>query len=94
MFVKEMRAMKYRNNDKIPLFWVVFHLTGTLFMVAGMGSIATLFGYGVYLAFRADILLGIVSLLVEPAPLLFAITKFFWDIDLPVKIMEYLGHLR
>lgn len=45
--------------------------------------------YGLVLAFKASIALGIIALIVEPSPLIFGAVMFFGDVNLPVKIIEY-----
>jgi len=46
--------------------------------------------YGLYLAFSASIILGILAFVVEPSPLVFGIAMFFFDKDLPQLIMNFL----
>lgn len=46
--------------------------------------------YGLYLAFSASIILGIVAFFVEPSPLVFGLVMFFFDKNLPLEIIEYL----
>lgn len=63
-----------------------------LFMVAlGIASLGLTI-YGAYLAFTASILLGIVALFVEPAPLVFGAAMLFWKVNLPVMIVAWLAH--
>ena len=54
-------------------FWVTFFATSL---------------YGLYLAFSASIILGIVILVIEPLPLLFGALMLFFNLDLASKIME------
>ena len=47
--------------------------------------------YGLYLAFSASILLGIVALIVEPSPLVIGLVMFFFHKNLAQVIMDYLN---
>lgn len=47
--------------------------------------------YGLYLAFSASIILGIIALIVEPSPLIFGIAMFFFSKNLPEVIMTFLN---
>lgn len=47
-------------------------------------------GLGLYLAFKASILLGIIVLLVEPAPSIIGVVYLFTGTDLAHRIMEWL----
>lgn len=60
--------------------------------VWALGIIGTL--VGLYLAFSASILLGIIVLIVEPAPLVIGLVYLFMGIDLAAKIMEALTKLQ
>ena len=44
--------------------------------------------YGLYLAFSASIILGIVILVIEPLPLIFGALMLLFDLNLATKIME------
>ncbi len=44
--------------------------------------------YGLYLAFSASIILGIVVLLVEPSPFLIGVLMFFFDYNLAQVIVD------
>ena len=54
-------------------------------------SILSLTFYGLYLAFSASIVLGIIALIVETSPLVFGIVMFFFDKNLPELIVNWLG---
>ena len=59
------------------------------YMAWGLG----IFGlsiYGVVLAFSASVVLGILSIFVQPAPLIFGAGKFLFGVNLPVMIMAWL----
>lgn len=45
--------------------------------------------YGLILAFSASIVLGILTLFVEPAPFIFGAVMFFAGTNLPQKIMNW-----
>jgi len=45
---------------------------------------------GLWLAFSASFLLGILVLIVEPAPLVLGTAYFFWGSDLAEKFMNWL----
>ena len=47
--------------------------------------------YGLYLAFTASIILGIIALIVEPSPLLIGLVMIAFDKNLPEIIMNYLN---
>ena len=47
--------------------------------------------YGLYLAFSASILLGIVTFLVEPSPFVFGIVMIAFQKNLPQMIIDYLN---
>ena len=66
------------------LFIVLFTIAFTL---AVLGFTV----YGLYLAFSASILLGILTLIVEPSPLVFGIAMAFWKINLPVMLMAWIN---
>lgn len=76
---------------------------GLIAMLAGMGIIGVLLIiaivifaismtlYGLWLAFSASILLGIVVLFVEPSPFIIGVVMFFWDKDLAQMLIEFLN---
>ena len=47
--------------------------------------------YGIYVAFSASIIVGIVSLIIEPSPLVIGGLMLFADYNLPEKLVEVLG---
>ena len=47
--------------------------------------------YGLYLAFSASILLGVVVLLVEPSPLIIGLVMLFFQKNLAQMIMDFLN---
>lgn len=49
--------------------------------------------YGLYLAFSASIILGILVLLIEPLPLIIGLAKLLTGIDIAQKIVEWFTNL-
>lgn len=47
--------------------------------------------YGIYLAFSASVLLGIVVFLVEPSPAVIGLVMLFFHKDLAQMIMDFLS---
>jgi hypothetical protein len=45
--------------------------------------------YGLYLAFSASVVLGVLALFIEPAPLVFGVLMFFGHINVAHRIVEY-----
>lgn len=70
-------------------------------LLAGMGALGIvcyflfgaigLFLYGIYLAFSASILLGVVVLFVEPSPFVIGAVMFFFHKDLAQALMDFLN---
>lgn len=54
------------------------------------GVLLCLSFYGLYLAFSASILLGIIVFFAEPSPLVIALVAIFWKVNLPEKILAWL----
>lgn len=46
--------------------------------------------YGLYLAFSASIILGIVVLLIEPSPFIIGLIMFFFDKNLAQMLLDFL----
>ena len=71
---------------------------GILGVLALIGLWATLILgtiYGLYLAFSASIILGIIVLFVEPAPLVIGLVMMFWHVNLATEIMSWIAqHVR
>ena len=67
---------------------------GILGVLALIGLWATLIlgtFYGLYLAFSASIILGIIVLFVEPAPLVFGLVMMFMHVNLATEIMSWIA---
>lgn len=47
--------------------------------------------YGLYLAFSASIILGIIVLLVEPSPLIIGLVMFFFEKNLAQMAVDFLS---
>lgn len=63
-----------------------------VFLVLGLwalGIICTL--YGLYLAFSASIILGIIVLIVEPSPFIIGAVMLFFDKNLAQMIVDFLN---
>ena len=77
----------------IGTFLLGFGVLGILAYIAlAFGLVATSL-YGLYLAFSASILLGIVTLFVEPSPLIFGLVMLFTGTNLPEKIVAWFNTL-
>jgi hypothetical protein len=61
-----------------------------LFIVFSLICVA-LTVHGLYLAFSASIILGIVAFFVEPAPLIFSLVYLVWGKNLPEMIVKWLA---
>lgn len=48
--------------------------------------------YGLYLAFSASVILGIIAFFVEPSPLIFGLVMFFFEKNLAQEIVNYLSN--
>mgnify|MGYP003341961316 CR=1 FL=1 len=48
--------------------------------------------YGIVLAFSASVVLGILVLFVQPAPLIIGAVMFFFDKDIAQMIVNFLTH--
>lgn len=71
----------------------VFAGLGVVGGVLGICLMLFMFGmsiYGLYLAFSASIILGIIAFFVEPSPLIFGLIMFFFDKNIPELIVEWL----
>ena len=62
-----------------------------LFCVAIAGGSITLSLYGLYLAFSASVVLGLLALFIEPSPFIFGAVMFFMDKNIPEMLMEWLN---
>jgi len=59
-------------------------------IVIGIAILAAL-GHGLILAFSASIWLGIIVLIVEPAPLVIGLVYWIWGVDLAMKFMQWIN---
>jgi hypothetical protein len=75
-----------RNDATSALFLTfAFLLFGTALALIGVSI------FGLFLAFKASILLGILALVIEPAPLVIGVVYLFTGTDLAQKVATYLG---
>ncbi len=58
---------------------------GVLLVVLFLGCTV----YGVVLAFKASILLGLIALIVEPSPFIFGLVMLLCEVNLAEKIMVW-----
>ena len=70
---------------KASLPWTV-----GLFFLACWASAVVISIYGLILAFKASIILGIIALIVEPSPFIFGLVALFGT-NVPEKIQAWLG---
>jgi len=62
-----------------------------VFLVFGLWtSLLLLTVYGLYLAFSASIVLGIITFIVEPSPLIFGLVMFFFHKNLAQMLLDFL----
>ncbi len=76
---------------------------GLIAALAGMGLIGVVLAiaiaffaigltlYGLWLAFSASIILGIIVLFVEPSPFIIGAVMFFWDKNLAQMLIDFLN---
>ena len=64
-----------------------FGITGILLVVAFFGTLLYATLLGLYLAFSASLLLGLVVLVVEPAPLVIGLWHIFFGVDLAARFL-------
>ena len=73
-------------------FFVTYGVIGFVAFCVLMAFIPlTLTIYGLYLAFSASIVLGVLVLLVEPSPLILGVLAFFGHPEVAHKIATWLG---
>lgn len=68
---------------------------GALFFLSVMSFWLFMVGvtvYGLYLAFSASILLGIVVLVVEPSPAIIGLVMLFFEKNLAQALIDYLNN--
>jgi hypothetical protein len=63
-----------------------------VFLVFGLwASLLLLTVYGLYLAFSASIVLGIIAFIVEPSPLIIGLVMFFFHKNLAQMLLDLLS---
>lgn len=70
--------------SKIPFFGGLIILLFVLFSL----SCAV---YGLYLAFSASFILGILALIIEPSPFILGFVMFFFEKDLAQAMIDFLS---
>lgn len=61
---------------------------GLIFVAAILFLIGLSF-YGLYLAFSVSIILGFLALLLEPSPFVIGVLMFFFNLNIPQMIVDY-----
>jgi uncharacterized membrane protein YvlD (DUF360 family) len=74
-----------RSVSVLVVLWWMFCAAMALF-TAGLSI------YGIYLAFCASVILGIVTLFVSPAGLTFGAVQVFLHTNLPVMIVQWISN--
>lgn len=68
-----------------------FGLLGVLFAVFLWAGLLAATFYGLYLAFSASMILGIIVLLIEPSPLIIGLVMWFFDKNLAQILVDFLN---
>lgn len=68
-----------------------FGLLGVLFAVFLWVGILGATIYGLYLAFSASLLVGILALIIEPSPLIIGLVMLFFDKNLAQMLVDFLN---
>lgn len=66
-------------------------IVGVLLVFAFWGFMLFSTVYGLYLAFSASILLGIIVFIIEPSPLIIGLVMLFFDKNLAQMIVDFLS---
>lgn len=66
-------------------------IVGVLLLIAFWVLLLVSTVYGLYLAFSASIILGIIVFIVEPSPLIIGLVMIFFDKNLAQMIVEFLN---
>jgi hypothetical protein len=80
-------SFEYTGNN-MKVFGGIIGLVTSLWFVWAFFA-AGLSIYGIYLAFSASIILGIIALFLQPAPFIFGLVMFFGSMNLPMQIMSW-----
>lgn len=75
-----------RQNNSTSLGALLILLAVLLVLASFVVSI-----YGLYLAFSASIILGLVVLFVEPSPFILGLVMLIWDKDLAQGLIDFLS---
>ena len=68
-----------------------FGLIGYLVIIAWFLFALTMAAYGLYLAFSASIILGIIVLVVQPSPLVIGLVMLFFHKNLAQMLVDFLS---
>lgn len=63
-------------------------LVGALILMAALLSVSV---YGLYLAFSASIVIGILALMFEPSPFVIGILMIGFDYNIPQAIIDFIS---
>ena len=74
--------------DLFGAFGIVSIILGVILLIF---SLLLIEFYGLYLAFKVSIVLGVLALLVEPSPLILGILGLFGHPEVAQKIATWLG---
>lgn len=66
-------------------------IIGYLMIFAWVFFAIAMMVYGLYLAFSASVILGIIVFLVEPSPLVIGLVMFFFQKNLAQMLIEFLN---
>lgn len=66
-------------------------VTGIFLGFAFMAFMMSMMFYGLYLAFSASLILGIIVFIVEPSPLIIGLVMFFFDKNLAQMLLDFLN---
>lgn len=66
-------------------------IVGVLLFFAMWAFLLGMTIYGLYLAFSASIILGIIVFIVEPSPLIIGLVMFFFQKDLAQMLVDFLN---
>ncbi|NJO48163.1 MAG: hypothetical protein HC840_00445 [Leptolyngbyaceae cyanobacterium RM2_2_4] len=66
-------------------------IVGVLLLISFWVLLSVSTVYGLYLAFSASIILGVIVLIVEPSPLIIGLVMIFFDKNLAQMIVDFLN---
>jgi hypothetical protein len=83
--------MKGKKMKAISTFLLGFGAVGALLYIALCFGIIGATFYGLYLAFSASIILGIIALVVQPSPLIIGLVMIFFHKNLAQIVLHLLN---